>query len=317
MPFSTTHIVALPLLLAACVTADIGETDDPGLDEIEFAADNGIFLDNGFNLPNGMNLGNGTLLHNGMNLGNGLDLGNGITGPYYAPPAGSGLEQWIDVDPPMRKKVLRYLVECALPSGVAVQLLYRGQLETLGRGVAALGPSLQAGQMNVVDQERVTACMLARVNGTGQTVQIDMFGPMGTGSGFETATAYDGAFPVLEAAFFGNLFSSRPRAFACRGADRGLADMRSCRDLGDGAADCGVIEFVTVECDDYIGDPLLCETAETSGADSRTYYQDCRAGGHIWERVLTTYLAPRLPGDACDHNEECASNLCGDDLRCE
>ena len=318
----------LPFLAVGCAMADIGDGEEPGLEEIEFAADNGIFLDNGLNLPNGMNLGNGTALHNGMNLGNGvdlangmnlgngLDLGNGITGPFYAPPAGSGLEQWIDVDPPARKKVLRYLVECALPAGTAVQLEYRGGLELLGHGVAGLGPSLQRGVMVVADQERVTACMLARVNGTGRTIQIDMFGPMGAGSGFQTSTASDDAFPLVEAAFFCNLFSSRVAAYACHAAERDLADMRSCRDAGDGTADCGVIQFIAVNCGDYLGDPPLCDSAETSGDEPRLYYRDCRSSGEVWEYVLTTYLAKRGSGEICEYDEDCASERCGDDWRC-
>jgi hypothetical protein len=150
----------LPLLALGCVAAEIGDGDEVGLEEIDYQSDNGIFLDNGLNLVNGMNLGNGATLHNGMNLGNGidvvngmnlgngLDLGNGITGPYYAPPAGSGLEQWIDVDPPARKKTLRYLVECALPAGVVVQLSYRGSVEILGTGALGLGHSLQEGELD-------------------------------------------------------------------------------------------------------------------------------------------------------------------------
>jgi hypothetical protein len=299
-----TYLTLSLFIAGGCVAADIGEGDEPGLEEIELAADNGIFLDNGLNLPNGMNLGNGTSLANGMNLGNGvdlangmnlgngLDLGNGLTGPYYAPPAGSGLEQWIDVDPPARKKVLRYLVECALPAGVEVQLLHRGSLELLGRGIAGLGPSLRSGLMTGDDQERVTACMLARMNGTGRTVQINMFGPMGPDSGFETASPADEAFPVLEAAFFGNLFAARPAAYACQEEERPLADMRSCRDLGDGTADCGVIDFTLVTCPSYLGDPLLCDTGATAGSAGWVFYQDCYADARRWPYVVTTYLAP-------------------------
>ena len=62
MPFSISHIVALSMLLSACVTADVGEGEDPGLGEIDYQVDNGIFL------PNGMNLGNGSALALGYRL---------------------------------------------------------------------------------------------------------------------------------------------------------------------------------------------------------------------------------------------------------
>jgi len=210
----------------------------------------------------------------------------------------------------MRKKVLRYLVECALPAGVPVQIEYRGTLETLGHGVAGLGPSLQVGTMTGADQERVTACMLARMNGTGRTVQINMFGPMGADSGFETASAADEAFPVLEAAFFGNLFAASPRAYACQQEQISLGEMRSCRDLGGGEADCGVIEFSYGSCAAYTsGDYQQCRSGFT-GNDTWQYYQDCLEGGRRWHYVLTTYLALRPNGQACVFNEECASQWC-------
>ncbi|HEU5061028.1 MAG TPA: hypothetical protein VFU21_31070 [Kofleriaceae bacterium] len=323
MPRRADYIGALVLLLTGCVAADIGEADEPGLVEIEFAADNGIFLDNGLNLPNGMNLGNGTALSNGMNLGNGVDLangmnlgnglnlGNGITGPYYAPPAGSGLEQWIDVDPPARKKVLRYLVECALPAGVEVQLLHRGSLELLGRGIAGLGPSLQSGPMSPIDQQRVTACMLARVNGTGQTVQIAMFGRMGDGGEeFERVTTSDGPYPVPESAFFGNLFAATPQAYACQAVNYPLAEARSCRDLGGGAYDCGVLEFSGWDCSAAQEHYVQCEVVWTSDF-SRVYYADCVGGNVRWPYVLATFIAPKADGELCAADADCASGECG------
>ena len=323
--------VLVPFLLTGCAVADIGEGEGSGLEEIEFAADNGIFLDNGLNLPNGINLGNGTTLANGMNLGNGvdlangmnlgngLDLGNGITGPYYAPPAGSGFEQWIDVDPPARKKVLRYLVECALPAGVQVQLRYRGTLEVLGRGIAGLGPTLKRGTMGLIDQERVTACMLARMNGTGQAVQIDMFGAMALpGAGFETTSPADDAFPVLEAAFFGNLFSKVPSAQACRQQPYELAAMRSCRDLGDGAWDCGILEFTDDVCSVQDGETEFsqCDVGFTSGSSERLYYYNCAGGEVSWQFVLTTYVAKKRSGQLCFEASECASGECSQEGGC-
>ena len=328
MPRSLSYIVALPLLAPACVVADIGEgEEDPALEEIELAADNGIFLDNGLNLPNGMNLGNGTALHNGMNLGNGVDLangmnlgnglnlGNGITGPFYAPPAGSGLEQWIDVDPPARVKILRYLVECALPAGVEVQLLYRGSLSTLAVGVAGLGDSLQDGVMLAAHQERVSACMLARVNGTGQTVQIDMFGPMGAdAAAFENRTLEDDGFPLPEAAFFGNLFAATPEAYACQVLAAPLSASRSCRDLGDGAHDCGVIEFTATKCPDSPEHHVVqCDIVFTYDP-TLAYYTNCIGGENRWQYVLTTFLAARPDGEMCSVDWQCASGACVDSV---
>jgi hypothetical protein len=306
-------LCAAALLVSGCAFADIGPDEEAGLDEIEFKADNGIFLDNGLNLANGMNLGNGTSLANGMNLGNGIDLANGMNlgNGIYAPPAGSGLEQWIDVDPVMRKKILRYLVECALPAGVEVQLTYRGQSELLGRGITGLGPSLPKGMMSELDQQRVSACMLARVNGMGATVQIDMFGPMGPDvTGFQSETSADGAFSVQEGAFFGNLFAATPAAYACLTHPYALADTRTCKDLGGGAFSCGVVTFTADTCGAYNGQSLQCVTAYVAGS-AREYFTSCAGGELNWSYVLTTFVTPKVDGAACFADEECASGTCG------
>jgi hypothetical protein len=313
------------VLATGCAVTDIGEPGDPGLEDIEFAADNGIFLDNGLNLANGMNLGNGTVLHNGMNLGNGidlangmnlgngLDLGNGITGPYYAPPAGSGLEQWIDVDPPRRVKTLRYLVECALPAGVTVQLRYRGVLETLGTGILALGPGLQTGIMPMAEQEKVTGCLLARVNAHGIPVSIDLFGPM---AGLSTATSSEvAAYPVAEGAFFGNVFLATPQAYACSmGSLLTRPEFRACS-----STTCGVLRVLTnlnkegnyatkVTLKDCFRD-LVCSNAPL--VDGASYARSCTWYGRTWAYPMTTRLA------TVDAGEECfTSSLCEPGLEC-
>jgi hypothetical protein len=310
-------LCAAALLASGCVVADIGEGDEAGLEDVEFAADNGIFLDNGLDLPNGMNLGNGTSLANGMNLGNGIDLANGMNlgNGIYAPPAGSGLEQWIDVDPAMRKKIMRYLVECALPAGFQVDLTYRGRSEILGSGIAGLGPSLQTGIMNDIDQQRVSACMLARMNGLGVTVQIDMFGAMGPDApAFQSAGPGDDAFPVREAAFYGNLFIPEHPAYACTDLPYTPGDWRSCKDTGGGTYSCGVIEPEQVHCGAYFEDAstqyLQCVIGWTTGS-AREYFTSCMGGELVWKYVLTTYIALKPDGGACFSSDECASGTCG------
>jgi hypothetical protein len=319
VPFSTSHIVTLSLLLAACVTGDIGEGQDPGLDEIDYQVDNGIFLPNGLNLPNGMNLGNGAVLANGMNLGNGIDLtngmnlgnglnlGNGITGPFYAPPTGSGLEQWIDVDPPMRKRTLRYLIECALPAGVAVQLRYRGTLEVLGRGVLGLGPTLQKGAMPAAEQEKVSACLLARVNAEGKPVSVDLFGPM---PGMNTATSAElDLYSAQEGVFFGNLFLDTPVASACALDVISRDGFRACKTDG-----CGVLApFWKLSTKGWGGVVLkdcfrdsVCQKASLGGG---SYYAASCTGTRVWAYPITTRLVPADAGEECYGTYQCMRGL--------
>src|SRR5262249_3567452 len=152
----------------------------------------GIQLGNGINLTNGIQLGNGINLSNGFNLTNGVTLGNGLTrvagldlangvqsnpligtidlrrrpvrgcagGPYIEAPRHSVLEAWIDTNPTQRQLFLKYMIQCALPKGVAVHLTYQGSSSVLGAGVADLGPSWQTGLMLTSDQQKVSSCLL-------------------------------------------------------------------------------------------------------------------------------------------------------------
>ena len=321
MPRPPAYIAALAACLAACVTADIGEGTDVGLEEIELAADNGIFLANGLNLPNGMNLGNGSALvngmnlgngidlTNGMNLGNGLDLGNGITGPYYAPPAGSGLEQWIDVDPPARVKILRYLVECGLPAGVEVQIQYRGSLETLGRGILGLGPGLRSGAMSTAEQEKVSACLLARVNAEGQSVSVDLFGPM---ANLNTASAAElDTYSAQEGVFFGNLFLATPVAHACALDVITTDGFRACK---DGRSGCGVLIPLTRINTQGWGSIVLKDcfrdsVCQKASLGSGSYYATSCTKGRVWSYPLTTRLLPADAGEQCYGTYQCERGL--------
>ncbi|HEY8144156.1 MAG TPA: hypothetical protein VIG06_15830, partial [Kofleriaceae bacterium] len=260
---------------------------------------------------------------NGMNLGNGLNLGNGITGPYIAPPASSTLEKWIDADPPMRKKILRYLVECALPAYTPVQLLYRGQLETIGVGHYALGPSIESGMMTTVDQERVSACLLARVNARGEAVTIDLLGPH---SGFNTASQTElDEFPFREAAFFGNLFLATPTAYTCTAtaAIINTCQLRACRTAADGTCDCGVIRLVKSESSVSWGNSAHCTSVwgsyASGGANCSVvtipgtngfYFGACTGGGVRYAYPMTTRMVPVASGQLCAVNPECASGSC-------
>jgi len=213
---------------------------------------NGIRLSNGIRL-NGVQLMNGVGADNGLTRVSGLDLANGVQshpyigtidlrndarldgapGPYFYASKNSVLAAWIDQDPDETRMFLRYMVECALPEGVSVRLKYKGATSLLGTGYGNLGASLQAGQMSVDDQEKVSSCLLARMSTTGKHMEIDLLGPY---RGFETP-ADPKRFNVREAAYYGNLFASPIEAYMWL-PDR--AQARPC--TGDG--DCGVLQPV-------------------------------------------------------------------------
>lgn len=327
------YLLVSALVASGCAFAEVG--DEPfDEEEIYLEADNGIQISNGLNLANGLKLPNGSTLANGVNLGNGIDLPNGIdlangiklpngiTGPYFAPPAGSGLEQWIDVDPAMRKKIMRYLVECALPSGTSVQLLYRGRLETLGHGLYNLGPSLRAGRMNTIDQERVSGCLLARVNARGELVTVDMFGPY---SGFNSGSQAElNEFSYLEGAFYGNIFLATPAAWSCTASAYQVdaCRLRACKSNPDGSCNCGVIQLAIgyadrygqhTGCTGFYGGysygGASCATATITGTTSG-YFSSCTGGTVRYAYPMTTRLKPLASGQTCVQNTQCATGVC-------
>jgi hypothetical protein len=307
---ATIMMTSTVLALASAGCAAIGDAGDPGLEETLFASENGIQLDNGLVLANGAVLPNGTKLSNGLKLSNGIDaangialsngtkLSNGITGPYYAPPTGSALEQWIDVDPPMRKRILRYLVECALPDTVEVQILYGGQLEVLGRGIGNLGPGLQQGEMSPTEQEKVSACLLARVNALGELVTIDMSGPMADGR-FDQPASPDSLFVVPESGFFGNLFLASPQAYVCASImgselEEALCPSRSCMVTAAGCT-CGVMSFIGT-CSGGFAPMSKRRLGCIDSVDSGDYYTACYTmtaeDASVWSYPMTTHVMP-------------------------
>ncbi|HZH03489.1 MAG TPA: hypothetical protein VEY30_06870, partial [Myxococcaceae bacterium] len=222
---------------------------------------------------------------------------------------------WIDDDPAMRKKTLRYLVECALPGTATVRVKYRGTTESYA-GVANLGPSLQAGMMTVVEQERVSACLLARLNARGNTVRIGLFGFY---PGFNTVTAQDRAdFPLEEAGFFGNIFLPEPKAYVCHQRYENITaskcKFRACVQP-DGSCDCGVLNSANLTdavapCNNSLYIPSAhCKYVSASNG-SYSGQTDCQADGRTWSNVITTRVALKPAGELCFDNMECTDGRC-------
>ena len=267
--------------------------DEPvAVDEIALVADNGIFLDNGLKLTNGADAGNGIKLTNGFDLSNGVDLANGIklTNGVNTidPPPGSDLERWIDVDPTMRLRIIRYQVECALPAGTAIDVIYRETAHTFV-GRTGLGASWLAGQMTQTDRERVSACLLARVNARGDRLRITLVWPY---AGLDSLSAEELAdYPLREATFYGDLFAARPAAHMTSLAACGT---RACRAV-DGFCECGVLSPGDDCTDSGLGYDTSCEAGEWH---------------RIYANPITTYVAQVRPGGECASDGDCIYHNC-------
>jgi hypothetical protein len=300
-----------------------------GTSQSELTSSNGVTLPNGLTLANGFVLSNGVTLNNGFTLNNGYVLSNGINltdgamlngteiGPHFAPPAGSDLEKWIDVDPTMRKRILRYLIQCALPPTVSVSLVYRGLTESLGNGVANMGPELQTGPMWGHSQEKVSACLLARVNAKGESVKITMYS-----QAFRVASQEElNQFPVPEAYFYGNLFLPEPKTYFkvvgdgtyASKTDPSKCSFRACIWTTNKGCDCGVL------VEDSSMSPYVGRVRLPSGAlpTNIVYYPDqidSAPAAQMFFTGVSVYVAPLPTGGSCTQGTQCASGRCSKNM---
>jgi Ricin-type beta-trefoil lectin domain-like len=194
--------LAFATALGGCQAPD----EEPASSENELASSNGLQMINGLSMLNGLS-GNG-LSGNGLS-GNGLS-GNGLlmnalttgllpTGTFMNSAGG--------------RSTVSYLVRCALASGKTITAKDSGGVSYSFPGQIGVAPEWQTGTCNATCQERVSACMLAHVNTSGQHISIwlDSEGAIGYGQSTD--------FPYQEGSFFGNIFVNPPVANFCNGKD--------------------------------------------------------------------------------------------------
>jgi hypothetical protein len=195
---------------------------------------------------------------------------------------------------PEGREYFTYIVSCALSdsqSVVADGATYRGSI--------GLAPGWVNSGMTTSDKRWVSACLLARVNAYGVSVEISM---QGANPALAASTAERATHPLAEGAFYGNLFvgeGQKMEMVACRGAAQASGETgdlvnRDCAEPGsNGLTQCGF---------QYAGDCLDFSPA-TPSAYACAYsiggsYQECHLtrGTGIWapgsERaeVITTYV---------------------------
>ncbi|MBP6652198.1 MAG: hypothetical protein KA181_07210 [Xylophilus sp.] len=129
------------------------------------------------------------------------------------------------------RKELKHLVSCALPASVQVRFQADGNEHRLDGGLGLAPEWLDRG-MTVPEQRWVSACILARTNAVGATVQLSMRSPAPTATskrayasraphppssppGLQADAAEQKQFDRLEGTFFGNLFAEKPVGYVC------------------------------------------------------------------------------------------------------
>lgn len=111
------------------------------------------------------------------------------------------------------RQVLKYIVSCALPAGQSVALNVDGVDYTFA-GALGLAPAwgVAGGSCDATCAEWVSSCVLSRVNYLGQSVMVSL---RGQAAALATSAGERAGFPNAEAAYYGDIFSSPQRRFAC------------------------------------------------------------------------------------------------------
>src|SRR5262249_16974215 len=142
---------------------------------------------------------------------------NGCTSPCIEPR--NGLKQWAQAkdaqNSGMGLKILKYMGQCALPAGQTFKIRYYDGVTYTFTGVAGLGPSwTNSSSMNTTDSRRVSACMQARINGAGNTVNLLLQGTQNS-SLWSLAQSEWNSYPYRESFFWtngdGGLFASNTK----------------------------------------------------------------------------------------------------------
>jgi hypothetical protein len=195
---------------------------------------------------------------------------------------------------PEGREYFSYIVSCALPQGDVVAAS-TGHYE----GSMGLAPEWEHRAMTTSEKRWVSACLLARVNAYGISVELSL---RGDHAALAAGDAELEVFTQPEGAFYGDVFASdatKMEMVACRGAaqaagESGALVNRDCTEpAGNGLTVCGF---------KYAGD-CLDFSPQTPSAYACSYqlngYQDChkRPSAGMWEpgsghsEVITSFLA--------------------------
>jgi hypothetical protein len=174
----------------------------------------------------------------------------------------------------LSREFLRYTVGCALETSQSFTFSWTDALgvphQETYLGVVGLAPGWASGPLDANDQQMISACLAARTNWYSVPVTISMRShenPLRT----KVHSSEVAAYPDVEGAFWGNLFTPTPTLRACFN-DQTITNSRSHqRDCAvghlnaqGGVESCGLITIVG-RCQDY------CKGLHPTGR----YYQEC------------------------------------------
>jgi len=228
------------------------------------------------------------------------------------------------------REVLKYVIGCAIPSGITLTGRYAGVTYDFVGEIGLASSWINRG-LRESEQRWVSACLLARVNRFGVPVSISI---RGSHSALAVSATEARDYTVEEGAFYGNVFRAVDAPIiwnACRGRDQatgdgGTLDLRDCAEpdpahpgltlcgfkyAGDcadwtrprNAYACKSYQQLDIDDDDCHGlaDHDLSDLHEGLNQNARGgYYENCHdtAGNGTWHNttrfaeVITVYLKP-------------------------
>jgi hypothetical protein len=278
-------------LLALVGCLDAGDQLTSTADDL--TSQNGLSLNglslNGLSL-NGLSL-NGTSL-NGLSL-NGLDLGLATT--QFA--------TWFHANPTKAAAQTSYIVKCAKPTGQTMTWKDPATGTTYSwPGELGLAPLWTNRAMTTVEQQVMSACMVAHANKFGVHVPIAVEGRTANGTAIPQATGELSTYSVREAGWFGNTATGEG-IYVCLDHTPWTAAMSSARAC---AIDMGAVNQPSAACPPIVfAGP--CSAICTPDA-TNTYYTSCTFN-HTTYLPLVTRLQPASVytcGDGvCEISESC------------
>jgi len=180
-----------------------------------------------------------------------------------------------DFSDPFTRSLLEYTVSCALAPDQSVEVDL-GDDVVVFRGALALAP--QWGESDGVCDDTcqgwVSACLIARTNAEGESVEISL---LGAHPGLDPSAEESDDFTDEEATYYGDLFAANRSMFACVPAGA-TAPTRTC---GTTPATCAIEIVGTCE--------TLCDAA------------GCRDGaGNLYAETITVNGAHADAAGACE-----------------
>jgi hypothetical protein len=189
------HLLAALLLLSSACAADIGDTEQPDLEEAEVMTFNAMTFN--------------AMTFNALSANfdaNQAMVDNPLSSESYD---GRVPELKNQLSDDLTQEFMHYLVGCALAPGQYVEYkdnIFGGLYDNKWEGSLGLCPYWSTKPADQACQEVVSSCLLSRVNAFGVSVELSVRGHDARGLAIPLGANETNDFPWREGAFYGDIF---------------------------------------------------------------------------------------------------------------